>query len=99
MLRPSRDVPVKAAITAGLRRRGIDSVTAQEDGGTRLEATALLDRATALPRVLFRQDDELLAVARARQTARVFFAGPIDGPQLAATVGKDGLDLDVVCRV
>src|SRR5262249_12908261 len=65
MLRLYMDVHVKAAITAGLRRRGIDVVTAQEDGGTRLEDTALLERATALQRVLFSQDDDLLAVARA----------------------------------
>jgi Domain of unknown function (DUF5615) len=80
-LRPSRDVPVKAAITAGLRRRGINVVTAQEDGGSRLEDTALLERATALQRVLFSQDDDLLAVARARQTTGVFFAGLMSVPK------------------
>ena len=74
-------------------------VTAQEDGGTRLEDPALLERATALQRVLFRQDDDLLVVARERQAMGVFFAGLIDGHPLAATVGKDGLDLAVVCRV
>ena len=94
MRRLYMDVHVKAAITAGLRRRGIDVVTAQEDGGTRL-----LERATALQRMLFRQDDDLLAVARARQTAGVFFAGLLYGHQLAATVGRYVLDLDVVCQV
>jgi hypothetical protein len=93
------DVHVKAAITAGLRRRGIDVVTAQEDGGTRLEDTALLNRATALQCVLFSQDDDLLAVARARQTAGVFFAGLLYGHQLAATVGKYVLDLEMICHV
>jgi hypothetical protein len=72
-------------------------VTAREDGGDRLEDAALLERATALQRVLFSQDDDLLAVARARQTAGVFFAGLLYGHQLAATVGKYVLDLDVVC--
>jgi hypothetical protein len=99
MLRLYMDVHVKAAITAGLRRRGIDVVTAQEDGGTRPEDTALLDRATALQRVLFSQDDDLLVIARARQTAGVFFTGLIYGHQLAATVGKYVLDLEVVCQV
>jgi len=99
VLRLYMDVHVKAAITAGLRRRGIDVVTAQEDGGTRLEDGALLERATALQRVLFSQDDDLLAVARTRQTAGVFFAGRIYGHQLAATVGKYVLDLEVVCQV
>jgi Domain of unknown function (DUF5615) len=99
MLRLYMDVHVKAAITAGLRRRGIDVMTAQEDGSTRLEDTALLDRATGLQRVLFSQDDDLLAIARDRQTTGVFFAGLIYGHQLAATVGRYVLDLDVVCQV
>ena len=99
MLRLYMDVHVKAAITAGLRRRGIDVVTAQEDGGAHLEDMALLDRATALQRVLFSQDDDLLAIARQRQATGVFFAGLIYGHQLAATVGKYVLDLEVVCQV
>jgi hypothetical protein len=99
MLQLYMDVHVKAAITAGLRRRGIDVLTAQEDGGTRLEDAALLDRATALQRVLFSQDDDLLAVARERQVTGVLFAGLIYGHQLAATVGKYVLDLEVVCQV
>ena len=63
MLRLYMDVHIKAAITAGLRRRAIDVVTAQEDGGAHLEDVALLDRATALQRVLFSQDNDLLAIA------------------------------------
>ena len=93
------DVHVNAAITAGVRRRGIDVVTAQEDGATRLEDVPLLDRTTALERILFSQDDDLLAIARARQTQGVFFAGLIYGHQLAATIGKYVLDLEVVCTV
>jgi hypothetical protein len=99
MLRLSMDVHVKAAITAGLRRRGIDVVTAQEDEGASLEDVALVDHATALQRVLFSQDDDLLAIARDRQATGVFFAGLIYGHQLAATVGKYVLDLEVVCQV
>jgi hypothetical protein len=99
MLQLYIDVHVKAAITAGLRRRGIDVMTAQEDGSTRLEDTELLDRATGLQRLLFSQDDDLLAIARARQTRGVFFAGLIYGHQLAATVGKYVLDLEVICQV
>jgi Domain of unknown function (DUF5615) len=99
MLRLYMDLHVKAAITVGLRRRGIDVVTAQENGGTYLEDVALLERATALQRVLFSQDDDLLAIAREHQATSVFFAGLIHGHQLAATVGKYVLDLEVVCQV
>ena len=93
------DVHVKEAITAGVRRRGIDAVTAQEDGATRLEDVPLLDRATALGRTLFSQDDDLLAIARAHQTQGIFFAGLIYGHQLAATIGKYVLDLEIICTV
>jgi len=99
MLQLYMDVYVKAVITAGLRRRGIDVVTAQEDGGAHLEDVALLDHATALQCVLFSQDDDLLAIARDRQATGVFFAGLIYGHQLAATVGKYVLDLEVVSQV
>jgi predicted nuclease of predicted toxin-antitoxin system len=99
MLRLYTDVQVKAAITIGLRRRGIDVVTAQEDGSQRLDDEPLLERATALGRVLFSQDDDLLAIARACQVEGVLFAGLIYGHQLAATIGKYVLDLEVVCKV
>lgn len=90
---------VKAAITAGLRGRSIDVVTAREDGSSRLDDEALLTRATALQHVLFSQDDDLLAIARERQATGVFFSGLIYGHQLAATVGKYVLDLEGVCQV
>jgi hypothetical protein len=99
MLRLYMDVHVNAAITAGLRRRGIDVLTAQEDGSRRFEDHALLDRARELGRVLFSQDEDFLAIARERQSLGVGLAGLIYGHQLAATVGKYVLDLEVVCKV
>ena len=60
------DVHVPAAITRGLRRRGVDVLTAQEDGTTRLEDPDLLDRAGAVGRILFTRDEDLLAVAAER---------------------------------
>jgi hypothetical protein len=99
MLRLYMDVHVNAAITTGVRRRGIEVLTAQEDGRTRFEDTDLLDRATALQHVLFSQDDDFLALAHQRQRRGVVFTGLIYGHQLAATVGKYVLDLEVVCKV
>ena len=54
---------------------------------------------TALERVLFSQDDDLLAIARMYQLQGIPFAGLIYGHQLAATIGKYVLDLEVVCKV
>jgi hypothetical protein len=93
------DVHVNAAITAGLRRREIEVITAQDDGSSRFEDSKLIDRATALGYVLFSQDEDFLAIVRQRQSSSVFFAGLIYGHQLAATVGKYVLDLEVVCKV
>jgi hypothetical protein len=99
MLQLYMDVHVNAAITAGVRRRGIEALTAQEDGSRCFEDALLLDRATALQRVLFSQDEDLLAIARERQISGVFFAGLIYGHQLAATIGKYVLDLELLCKV
>ncbi len=60
------DVHVPAAITRGLHRRGVDVLTAQADGTTRLEDPDLLDRAMTLGRILFTRDEGLLAVAAER---------------------------------
>ncbi len=61
------DVHVPYAITFGLRVRGVDGLTAQEDGTNELADDLLLDRATALGRVLFSQDKDLLREAQKRQ--------------------------------
>src|SRR5262249_4359768 len=99
MLRLYMDVHVKAAITPGARRRGIAFVTAQEDGSQPLEQAPWLARATALGRVLFSQDEDLLAIARAHQREEGGFSGLLYGHQLAATIGKYVLDLELVCKV
>ena len=55
------DVHVRRAVTHGLRLRGVDVVTAQEDKSAQLSDADLLSRATLLGRVIFTQDDDLLA--------------------------------------
>lgn len=47
------DVHVPQAITEQLRRRGVDVLTAIEDGAATLTDEALLERAGVLGRVLF----------------------------------------------
>ena len=49
-------------IVRGLRRQGVDVLTAYEDGAHELDDVALLHRAARLERVLFSQDDDFLAV-------------------------------------
>ncbi|HEY7183167.1 MAG TPA: DUF5615 family PIN-like protein [Blastocatellia bacterium] len=58
------DVHVPYAITFGLRLRDVDVLTSQEDGTREVDDDVLLDRASALGRVLFSQDKDLLREAQ-----------------------------------
>ena len=93
------DVHVKRAVTDGLRLRGVDVVTAQDDGSAEIEDDLLLDRATELNRVLFSQDDDLLREADKRQQTGINFAGVIYAHQLNITVGRCIDDLELIAKV
>jgi len=93
------DHHVHDGITSGLRRRGIDVLTAFEDRGNRLPDPALLDRATALGRVLVSQDVDLLVETAQRQRTGGTFAGLIYGHPLNATVGQFVDELELICSV
>jgi predicted nuclease of predicted toxin-antitoxin system len=54
------DHHVPKASTTALRLRGIDTLTAYDDGADQLYDASLLERAHELRRVLFTQDDDLL---------------------------------------
>ena len=76
-----------AAIAEGLRSRGIDVVRAQEDGFDQTDDALVLDRATALGRVLFTRDDDFLREAAARlSTGRTDFATVIYAHQRRASI-------------
>ena len=69
------DVHVPGAILRTLRQRGIDILSALEDGAARLPDGALLDRAEDFGRVVFTRDDDFLVEAAERQRAGRSFAG------------------------
>ncbi len=91
------DENVHRAITSGLRLRGIDVLTVQEDGRRRLRDPKVLDRATELGRVLFSQDD-LLVEARRRQSKGISFSGVAYAHQLEATIGECVRDLELIAH-
>jgi predicted nuclease of predicted toxin-antitoxin system len=93
------DEHVHRAITVALRLRGVDVLTAQEDDRRNTPDNILLKRATELGRVLFSQDEDLLAEAKHHQAARVFFSGIIYAHQLRATIGTCVRDLELIARV
>ena len=92
------DVHVRRAVTNGLRIRGVDVMTAQEDGTAMWPDNRLLDRAGELDRVLFSQDDDLLAKAELRQRENSPFTGVIYGHQLAITIGQCVRDLEIIAK-
>ena len=92
------DVHAPAAITRGLVLRGVDVLTAQLDGTTELADPDLLDRATELGRVLFSQDEDLLAEAAKRQRRGVPFGGVIYAHQLGITIGQAINDLEILAQ-
>ena len=92
------DVHVPLPITRGLRRRGVDVLTAQQDGTTRLPDPALLDRAAALSRILFSQDEDLIAEAVRRQRTGESFATVVYARQLDLSIGRCIADLEALAK-
>ena len=93
------DVHVRRAISVALRVREVDVLTAQADGAAELEDPELLDRATALGRALFTQDEDLLAEGVRRQRTGEPFAGIIYAHQLRVTIGQCINDLELIAKV
>lgn len=77
----------------------MDVLTAQADGSARLPDPDLLDRATFFGRVLFSQDEDLLAEATRRQRGGISFAGVVYAHQLYVTIGRCIDDLEIIAKV
>jgi hypothetical protein len=92
------DHHVPKAITTGLRLRGVDIVTAYEDGADQFDDDLLLKRAHELGRALFTQDDDLLQVAARCQDSGISFSGVIYGHQLRVTIGVCIHDLEIIAK-
>lgn len=92
------DAHVPSAITEGLRRRGIDVLTCQEDNADQFPDPALLERSTLLGRVLFSQDDDLLKLASQWQQDGNRFSGVIYAHQLSGGIGELVKDIELVLK-
>jgi hypothetical protein len=92
------DVHVPQAITEQLRRRGIDVLTAFDDGTQQLPDDRLLVRVTELKRVLFTQDIRFRVLAETWQTEGKNFSGLIFGHQLGGTIGQFVKDLEQIAK-
>ncbi|MGQ9556152.1 MAG: DUF5615 family PIN-like protein [Anaerolineae bacterium] len=93
------DAHVPSAITMGLRQRGVDVLTAQEDGADRLSDLALLDRASALGRVLFTYDRHFRAEAARCQRSNISFSGVVCADFLRISIGACIRDLELIAKL
>ncbi len=93
------DHNVRQEIIHGLRRRGVDVLTAFEDGADRLPDPQLLDRVTALGRVLVSRDEDLIREAIRRQRSGEEFAGVIYAHQIRVTIGQCVNELELLAKL
>lgn len=98
MLRLYVDTHVRREITEGLRARGVDVPTAQEDGRAAVPDDQLLSRAIETGRALFSQDSDLLSEAARCQRAGSEFSGLIYAHQLKVTIGQCIDDLELLAK-
>ena len=92
------DHHVDAAISVGLRRRGMDVLTALEDGAARLADDGILARCTELGRVLFTLDDDFLEIAAEWQANQRSFTGIVFGRDPALSIGDAVKDLELIAE-
>jgi len=92
------DAHVPRSVTTALRLRGIDVVTAQQDGADTLGDDKLLMRASFLGRILVSQDDDLLREGTRLQREGIQFAGIICAHQRLVGIGQMVEDLSVIAN-
>ena len=93
------DMHVRHAITRGIRQRGIDVLTAQEDGGDELDDGELLQRATALNRVIFSYDRDFSKLTARLLADGVPFSGVIAVRRQRLQLSRCLDDLELMCKV
>ncbi len=92
------DHNVHGAIVRQLRARGVDVLTAEEDGNRAMSDSGLLDRANALERLLFTNDKDFLVETARRQREGIPFHGVVYANQLTY-VGRCIEDLEIVSNL
>jgi hypothetical protein len=60
--------------------------------------SAILDRSTELNRILYSQDDDLLAEAHSRLTNGIEFSGVVYSHQLYSPIGRCIEDLEIIAK-
>jgi hypothetical protein len=93
------DQNVSRAIVNGLRLKGVEVLTAFEDGRARWDDVALLDRTTQLGRVFFTHDRDFLREAARRQKAALYFTGIIFAQMEGSLISVYIRDLELIGKL
>lgn len=93
------DHNVIGQITIGCRSRGLDVLTALEDGFDVRSDEEVLGRATELGRIVFTHDTDFIAITGEWLAAGRPFAGVVYGHQFRVSIGKAIGDLEAICHV
>jgi predicted nuclease of predicted toxin-antitoxin system len=93
------DVHVRRAITHGIRQRGIDVLTAQDDGAGDMDDADLLRRATVLNRVVFSYDRDFSDLTARWQASGIHFSGVITARRRGLLLRHCLDDLELLCKV
>lgn len=88
------DENVEGQIVRGLRSRGIDLITAEEEGYRGTPDPVVFDRANALGRVVFSRDQDFLREARRRLESGENFVGVIYAHKRRVSLGRCIEDLE-----
>lgn len=92
------DVHIPMAITRQLRLRGVDVVTATEEGSNQLPDDQLLALAAQKGRLLFTHDIRFKALGENWQRTGQPFAGMIYGHAEGASIGQYVRDLELIAK-
>jgi hypothetical protein len=86
-------------ITIGCRLRGLNVLTALEDGFDARSDEEVLARATKLGRIVFTQDTDFIAITGEWLAAGRPFAGVVYGHQFRVSIGNAIGDLETICHI
>lgn len=93
------DHNVHGGIVQGVRGRGVDCLTAGEDGMAVADDESILRRAGELGRVVFTQDVDFFEIAHRWLNEGREFGGVIFARQMGITVGDAVRDLELIAKV
>ena len=92
------DENVEGQIVRGLRARGVDVLTAEEDGHDATPDSLVLDRAGELGRVAFSRDQDFLREATRRQQAGERFVGVVYAHKTQVSIGQCVADGELLAQ-